>query len=219
MLARQTIAQSFKQFYGSLSVNIWSLALQCRPYHALGPHCSKLRNGFRSQNQLQLILYCRPKQQSLPARDASFANPQLASFFSTTTHCASSSTKSSGPVYASGYGKLSDTPPTDFAALDVLGDIQGPSAGVEVITSDGFKLSNGIRVLDAGVLLVGGEAFKWRPWLASGGGNRKEDTRSKSKTDLLKNSRGQWEIHESCWGLLDLVWPKPGDSYPFSTLF
>ena len=66
------------------------------------------------------------------------------------------------------------------------------------------------------MLLVGGEAFKWRPWLAVDGGRDGgkdgdgQIDRLKNKTDLLKNRHGQWEVHESCWGLLDLVWPKPG---------
>ena len=114
----------------------------------------------------------------------------------------------------SGFGNIADTPPTDFAALDVLGDLQGPAAGVEVITSDGFKLSNGIRIAGAGVMLIGGEAFKWRPWLAKGG-DEDGDKNAGAKADmaLLKNARGQWEVHESCWGLLDLVWPKPGNTF------
>lgn len=51
------------------------------------------------------------------------------------------------------------------------------------------------------MLLVGGEAFGWRPWdagMKTKGGKR------------LLNERGQWEVEEGAWGLLEIVWPKPG---------
>ena len=63
---------------------------------------------------------------------------------------------------------------------------------------DGFALNNGSRITGAGVMLVGGEAFKWRPWI------RKEGSSTK-----LKNAKGQWEADTMVWGALDLVWPKP----------
>lgn len=58
-----------------------------------------------------------------------------------------------------------------------------------------------------GVLLVGGEAFAWRPWeagsgegMAGGGGKR------------MVNGKGQWDVANEAWGVLGLVWPKPGMS-------
>jgi len=47
------------------------------------------------------------------------------------------------------------------------------------------------------VLLVGGEAFAWCPWTGSG--------------KRLVNEKGQFEVEDEAWGLLGLVWPKPGE--------
>jgi len=47
-----------------------------------------------------------------------------------------------------------------------------------------------------GVLLVGGEAFEWCPWLAG-------------KTMEVVNGKGQWEVPDKAWGLLEVLWPKP----------
>jgi len=32
-------------------------------------------------------------------------------------------------------------------------------------------------------------------------------------TGRLKNPKGQWEVQKEAWGVLDLVWPKPGSQY------
>lgn len=48
------------------------------------------------------------------------------------------------------------------------------------------------------MLLVAGEAFAWRPWEAG-----RESLR-------LVNGKGQWDVEDEAWGLLELVWPKPG---------
>ena len=47
-------------------------------------------------------------------------------------------------------------------------------------------------------MLVGGEAFVWRPW----------DRRR------LLNAKGQWDVKAEAWGILELVWPKPGMGFP-----
>ena len=44
----------------------------------------------------------------------------------------------------------------------------------------------------------------WRPWEAGGKGNRK-----------MINGKGQWEVGKEAWGLLELVWPKPGITSSF----
>lgn len=88
--------------------------------------------------------------------------------------------------------------PTDFGALDVLGNTPVPSTSIDVCMSDGFHLNSGARILDgAGVLLVGGEAFSWRPWLSRG-------------EKRLLNKKGQWEVSNDTLGLLGLIWPRPG---------
>jgi NADH dehydrogenase [ubiquinone] 1 alpha subcomplex assembly factor 3 len=87
---------------------------------------------------------------------------------------------------------------TDFGALDVLGGMPPPTTGIDACMEDGFALNNGSRITGAGVMLVGGEAFKWRPWIREEGSSNK-----------LKNAKGQWEADKMVWGALDLVWPKP----------
>lgn len=61
----------------------------------------------------------------------------------------------------------------------------------------------------SGVLLVAGEAFGWRPW-ETGGTEGKEGGNMR-----LVNEKGQWEVGDDAWGLLGLVWPKPGIYIPF----
>lgn len=86
-----------------------------------------------------------------------------------------------------------------FERLDVLGDVPVPSTAVDACLPAGFKLNNSLRTSDgSGVLLVGGEAFRWRPWLAS-----------ESKSKRLLNAKGQWHVDSSSLGLLGSVWPRP----------
>lgn len=78
----------------------------------------------------------------------------------------------------------------------MLGQTPAPSTSVDICSSDGFKLNSGVSIYDGkGVLLVGGEAFEWQPW---------------SKDMRLVNAKGQWEVPEGAWALLDLLWPRPG---------
>ena len=92
---------------------------------------------------------------------------------------------------------------TDFAILDVLSNTPAPSTSIDACIWDGFHLNSGVKVVGGGgVLLVGGEAFAWRPWAAN--------MVSRSKGLRLLNQKGQWEVGDDAWGLLRLVWPKPG---------
>jgi NADH dehydrogenase [ubiquinone] 1 alpha subcomplex assembly factor 3 len=88
---------------------------------------------------------------------------------------------------------------TDFGAMNVLGNTPAPSTSIDACLWDGFHLNSGVKITGGtGVLLVAGEAFSWRPWMAG-------------KADMkLVNGRGQWEVEDESWGLLGLVWPKPG---------
>ncbi|BCS29147.1 Mth938-like domain-containing protein [Aspergillus puulaauensis] len=89
---------------------------------------------------------------------------------------------------------------TDFAALNVLGNIPSPTTAVDACLDTGFHLDNGVKITGGdGVLLVAGEAFTWRPWLGKKDGQ---------KNDMV-NAKGQFEVDEQAWGLLDLVWPRP----------
>ena len=90
---------------------------------------------------------------------------------------------------------------TDFGSLNVLGNTPPPTTSIDACLTDGFHLDNGLKVGGgSGCFLVAGEAFSWRPWEASG---------SSSKGQMI-NTKGQWEVQKAAWGILDLVWPKPG---------
>jgi len=88
-------------------------------------------------------------------------------------------------------------PETDFGKLDVLGNTPVPSYSVDVCMSDGFQFNNGARIVDgSGAVIVGGEAFAWRPWTVRG-------------EKRLLNQKGQWEVPNETLGLFDLIWPRP----------
>ncbi|KAL2819373.1 hypothetical protein BDW59DRAFT_151537 [Aspergillus cavernicola] len=89
---------------------------------------------------------------------------------------------------------------TDFAALNVLGNMPAPTTAVDACLDHGFHLDNGVKITGGdGVLLVGGEAFAWRPWMGKKDGGKKD----------MVNSKGQFEVDEQAWGLLGLLWPRP----------
>lgn len=101
--------------------------------------------------------------------------------------------------------------------MNILGNTPPPTTGVDSCLHDGFALNSGLKVTGSGVLLCGGEAFKWRPWIREG---RKEGTIGAgavgddnkgviSVAGKLQNAKGQWEVDGSVWGVLDLAWPKP----------
>jgi hypothetical protein len=83
----------------------------------------------------------------------------------------------------------------------VFSKVPPPASSIDSCTPDGFELTNGVRIEDAGVLLVGGEVFSWKPWP-----KRKQDG---GKGSFL-NQMGQWEVGGETLGMLGLVWPRPG---------
>ena len=106
---------------------------------------------------------------------------------------------------------------TDFTAMNVLANTPAPTTAVDACMSDGFALNSGLKVTGSGVLLLGGEVFKWRPWIKEG---RKEGTIGSGATGddnkgvesiggKLQNKKGQWDVDRDAWGVLDLAWPKP----------
>lgn len=91
--------------------------------------------------------------------------------------------------------------------MDVLGHIPTPATSVDACTSDGFHLDNGVKTGGgSGILLVGGEAFKWEPWRASpaSSGNAAATLGS-----LLDTRKGILSIPPLSLGLLELIHPKP----------
>lgn len=101
--------------------------------------------------------------------------------------------------------KSNEDTQTDFSALDVLRNTAAPATSIDACTGDGFALNNQMRISGSGILLVGGEAYRWRPWLQQG-------TAKDAMTGKLLNPKGQWEVPEEAWGVLELVYPKPGMS-------
>ncbi|KAK7725423.1 hypothetical protein SLS57_003900 [Botryosphaeria dothidea] len=111
---------------------------------------------------------------------------------------------------------------TDFDKLDVLGNMPAPTTAIDATFDDGFALNSGLHIAGAGVLLVAGDAFKWRPWIREG---RKEGTVEEGAVGndveggrkggvaggvgKLRGERGMWECDKSAWGALEVVWPKP----------
>jgi len=95
--------------------------------------------------------------------------------------------------------------------MDMLGQTEAPSTSIDVCLPDGFILNSGVRIDGgAGALLVGGEAFEWRPWEAAAAGEGKGEMK-------LVNKKGQWELQnpEEAFGLLGMVWPRPGMWFSF----
>ncbi|CZR57243.1 uncharacterized protein PAC_07133 [Phialocephala subalpina] len=93
---------------------------------------------------------------------------------------------------------------TDFGALNVLGNTPIPSTSIDACLWDGFHLDSGVKITGGmGVLLIAGEAFSWRPWEAEGG------VGVNGKGKRLINEKGQWDVADEAWGVLELVWPKP----------
>lgn len=159
--------------------------------------------------ELQLYLskpwrcFTRPSQHH--QSDAGFSylgSPR--SLFSTTS-IARRTHQSRAPLPSASRGPVSkEDTQTDFSIMDVLSNTPAPSTSIDACVFDGFHLNSGVKVTGgAGVVLLGGEAFAWRPWEA---GQQSNDT------PKLLNAAKQWEVDDAAWGLLKLIWPKPGKS-------
>lgn len=89
---------------------------------------------------------------------------------------------------------------TALNSHNVLGDVPVPVTSVETCLPDGFKLKSEIIVDQGdGVLLFGGEALRWRPWVSG----------SKSARKLL-NDKGQWDVPVEAFKIFEGLWPRPG---------
>ena len=99
----------------------------------------------------------------------------------------------------------SESTQTDFNSLNVLGSTPPPTTTIDACLSDGFHLDNGLKITGgSGCLLVSGDAFSWRPWLAG----ERSGTLERGR---MINRKRQWDVAKEAWGLLDLLWPKPGE--------
>jgi hypothetical protein len=103
--------------------------------------------------------------------------------------------------------------PADLASLDVLASAPVPSTNIDATLPRGFMFNSGLSILDgAGALLVGGEAFEWKPWLLNGPEDDPKNLR-------IVNSKGQIELPAEAFSLLSLVWPRPGTYTPAGSRF
>lgn len=94
---------------------------------------------------------------------------------------------------------------TDFDAMDVLGHVATPATSIDACTTDGFHLNNGVRVTGgSGIVLVGGEAWSWKPWEVLNG-----SPEARKIGDLLDARRGILHLPQESLGLLELLYPKP----------
>lgn len=118
---------------------------------------------------------------------------------------------SSAIAHHSAPGRSSDRGPaskedtqTDFGSLNVLGDTPPPTTSIDACLTDGFHFANGLKIGGgSGCILLAGEAFSWSPWEPAG-------KASGSGRNRMLNPKGQWTAENDAWGVLDLVWPKPG---------
>jgi len=137
-----------------------------------------------------------------------------------TLHTTPTAHHPSAPPQSTDRGPTSAEPTqTDFGRMDVFSNTPAPTASIDACLSDGFHLDNGVKITGgSGLLLVSGEAFTWRPWDAAAAAAAP----SGSTGGRLVNRKGQWDAGDglrdggpgagggAAWGLLELVWPKPG---------
>ncbi|KAK1832350.1 hypothetical protein QBC39DRAFT_433417 [Podospora conica] len=129
----------------------------------------------------------------------------------TTTPSASKQHPAPAPSYSTPHRPAhnAETPPTspppaDLEAMDVLGNTPVPASAVTACLDDGFAFESGLRVDGGdGVLIVGGEVVRWRPWVAAGAGGKGVGGKR------LVNDKGQWEVGREALGVLGVVWPRP----------
>lgn len=76
----------------------------------------------------------------------------------------------------------------------MLGQTPIPSTSIDVCSHDGFTLNSGVIISHGdGALLVGGEAFAWRPW----------------EIAPILNAKGQFDLSEESLAVFGNVWPRP----------
>ncbi|KAI9924788.1 hypothetical protein ASPWEDRAFT_40642 [Aspergillus wentii DTO 134E9] len=152
-----------------------------------------LRGSLRTSTPISRITSpCAAISNTLPSRRHNTTSVSRPTRMIPRSHSAKPTSHDRGPT-------SNESTQTDFAALNVLGSVPPPTTAIEATLDDGFHLDNGLRVEGGdGLLLVGGEAFAWRPWEVTAGG----------KMGMV-NKKGQFEVDEQVWGLLNAVWPRP----------
>lgn len=118
-----------------------------------------------------------------------------------TTLASRASTADTAPNTSDRGPRSDEDTQTDFGQMDIFASVAQPATTIDACLPTGFHLNNGLKITHGdGMLLLGGQAFAWRPWLA---------TSSRSHGGML-NSKGGWEATApEVWGALEAVFPKP----------
>ena len=90
-----------------------------------------------------------------------------------------------------------------FSDLDVLSGLPTPASAVDAVLPDGFLLNNGLEIRGDGVFILHNDAFRWKAVIPSSGDDDGEASKKAKKSGVLR-------LDEEVWGLLDVVYPKPG---------
>lgn len=172
------------------------------------PQSSLIRGLYiptSSPNRVCPAVYCISAQ-SPPNVSRSLPNRRHPRLFFTSPY--RPSPPPSSPPFSTDRGPTSrEDTQTDFSAMNVLGNTPPPTTAIDACLSDGFHLDNGVKIGGgSGCLLIGGEAFSWRPWKASS--TSTGDMAGIARPRMI-NAKGQWAVGENAWGVLDVVWPKP----------
>lgn len=193
---------------------------------ARAPSIRSLLNNLSQHDQSRTLLsiqrsspLCRNHHTALPGRFApsvgcGLNGPRLTRSASARTTHPQNPRPASNPDR--GPASKEDTQ-TDFNTLNVLGATSIPTTSIDMCNEDGFLLDSGLKITDGdGIMLVGGEAFVWRPWMATPAGqsgsqilNGFDMRKVGNGTGGLISARGLFEIPQVSWGLIELVWPKP----------
>ncbi|KAK6070608.1 duf498 domain-containing protein [Seiridium cupressi] len=174
------------------------MASPLRICRASGASSSVLLQAANSTRMANISTIARNSQ---PESQRQTRNPRsrtsLASFHTTPPTLASRAQQPGGNPAA-----------TSLGLLDVLGNIPAPSTSVDICMSSGFQLNSSARVTDgSGIILVGGEAFRWRPWEFSSSSTT--GTTQPKPNWRLQNKKGQYDIPPQSLSLLAHLWPRP----------
>ena len=94
-----------------------------------------------------------------------------------------------------------------FSELDVLSGLPIPASAVDSVFDDGFLLNNGQEIHGDGVFLLNNDVFRWKALIRASGD---EVTGELEGATTKARRTGMLELNDEVWGVLDVVYPKPG---------
>lgn len=125
--------------------------------------------------------------------------------------------------------------------LNILSSFPPPLANVDGVLPTGFVFGGSTNIVgeQMGVVIIGGEVFRWYPFGIEGGegvkaaegqraevpsGGRSRAVGSGRRGEVEKGDKERWGAAEeearkksilrmedrAIWGILDVIWPKPG---------